>query len=57
MLLEPQLKKPSVCVAATMRIVTIGNLKQEDISCKLLALQPSFLVSSLKAGEKLRLTR
>ena len=38
-----------------MRIVKIGNLKREDISCKFLALQTPFPFFSLKAGEKLRL--
>lgn len=41
-----------------MRIVTVGNLKQEDITCKLLALQPlPFALFSLKAGEQLSPTR
>ena len=40
-----------------MRLVTIGNLEQEDTACKLLVLQPPFPFFSLKASEKLRPTR
>ena len=40
-----------------MRIVTVGNLKQEDIPRKLLVLQNRFPFFSLKASETLRLTR